>query len=76
MVHIFSIQPKQQRMNQITFAPSEAKTGAEMCPAIVCGNVTGNVPVTYWPIFFPCLSKNPRSLCESLLVPLSISIQK
>ena len=25
MVHIFSIQPKQQRMNQITFAPSEAK---------------------------------------------------
>ena len=25
MVHIFSIQPKQQRMNQITFAPLEAK---------------------------------------------------
>ena len=25
MVHIFSIQPKQQRKNQITFAPSEAK---------------------------------------------------
>ena len=30
-------------------------TGAEVRPAIVSGIVTGDVPVSYWPIFF-CLS--------------------
>ena len=60
MVHISSIQPKQPRKNQITFAPSEAKTGAELCPAIVCRIVTGNVPVSYWPIFFPVLLTIPE----------------
>lgn len=38
--------------------------GAEMPPAIVSGIVTGNAPVSYWPIFFPVPSNCPRSLCE------------
>ena len=24
-----------------------------MCPTIVCGIVTGDTPVSYWPMFFP-----------------------
>ena len=37
-------------------------TGAEMSPAIVSGIVTGDAPVSCWPIFFPVLSNRPRSL--------------
>ena len=29
------------------------RTGAEMCPAIVSGIVTGDAPVSYWPVW-PC----------------------
>ena len=32
---------------------NEKGTGAEMGRAIVSGIVTGDVPVSYWPIFFP-----------------------
>ena len=30
----------------------EKGTGTKMCPAIVPGVVTGDVPISYWPIFF------------------------
>ena len=40
-------------------------TGAEMRPAMVSGTVTGDAPVSYWPIFFPVPRERPRSLCES-----------
>ena len=43
---------------------SEKGTGAEMRPAIVCGIVTGDVSVSYWPFSFPVPSNSPRSLCE------------
>ena len=43
----------------------EKETGAEMCPAIVSGIVTGVAPVSYWPIFFRFPSNSPRSLCKS-----------
>ena len=34
-----------------------------MCPAIVPGIVTGDVPISYWPIFFFLVpSESPRSL--------------
>ena len=42
-----------------------------MRPANVSGIVTGDVPVSYWPISFPVLSNSPRSLCESKLRPIS-----
>ena len=42
-----------------------------MPPAVVSGIVPGDAPVSYWLIFFPALSNNPRSLYESLLVPVS-----
>ena len=29
---------------------SEKRTGAEMRPAIVSGSVTGDAPVSYWPV--------------------------
>ena len=40
-------------------------TGAEVRPAIVSGIVTGDAPVSYWCIFLPVPSNNPRSLCKS-----------
>ena len=43
---------------------NEKGTGAEMCPAIVSGIVTGNTKVSYWSVFVPVSSNNPRSLCE------------
>ena len=41
--------------------------GAEMCPAIVSGIVTGDAPVTgsYWPILSFVPSNSPRRLCKS-----------
>ena len=51
-------------------------TGAEMCPAIVSGIVTGEVPVSYWPNFSPVSDNSPRSLCESELEPVSLSLLK
>ena len=38
-----------------------------MRPAIVSGMVTGDVAVSYWPIFFAVPSNNPRSLCAKRL---------
>ena len=43
---------------------SEKGTEAEMRPAIVCGIITGDAPVSCWLIFFPVPSNSPRSLCE------------
>ena len=48
----------------------------EMRPAVVSVIVTGHAPVSYWPILFLVPSNNPRSLCESELVPVSLSILK
>ena len=47
-----------------------------MRPAIVSGVVTGHAPFSYWPILFLVPSNNPRSLCESELGPVSLSILK
>ena len=46
------------------FATSETRvrTGAEICPAVVSGIVTGDAPVSYWSIFFPVPSNSLRSL--------------
>ena len=38
-----------------------------MRSAIVSGMVTGDVPVSYWPIFFPVPNNSPRSLCAKKL---------
>ena len=35
--------------------------------AIVCGIVTGDVPVSYWPVLFIVPSSNPRSLGQIFL---------
>ena len=42
-------------------------TGAKMCPAIDTGIVTGDAPVSYWPMFFPTTvpevsAKGPRTV--------------
>ena len=39
-----------QFCKQIRRLRNEKATGAEMRPAIVCGIVTGESPVSYWPI--------------------------
>ena len=36
------------------------ETGAEKCPAIVSGIVTGDAPVSYWPIFSQSLVTVPE----------------
>ena len=43
---------------------NEKGTGTEMRPAIVSGLVTGDAPISYWPIFYPVPSNSPRSLCK------------
>jgi len=50
---------------------------AELAFAKASGIVTWDAPVSYWPILFlPVASNSPRSLCESLLDPASISFLK
>ena len=44
---------------------TERGTGAEICPAIVSGIVTGDAAISYWPIFSLVLRDSPTSLCES-----------
>ena len=44
---------------------NEKGTGAEMPPEIVSGIVTGDSPVSYWPIVLSLPTNNPRSLCEN-----------
>ena len=49
-----------------SYVRNRVGTGAEVRPAIVSGIVTGDVPVSYWPIFFlPVPCNSPRSLCGS-----------
>ena len=49
----------------IRYFRNDKETGAKMRPAIVSGIVTGDAPVSYWPIFFPVPGNGPRSLHES-----------
>ena len=58
-------------MTVIRHFRNEKGTGVEMHPAIVAGIVTGDVPVSYWLIFFPVPSNSPSSLCESQPDPVS-----
>ena len=44
---------------------NEMENEAEMNPAVVSGIVTGETPVSYWPIFPTNPRDSPRSLCES-----------
>ena len=46
---------------------------AEISDAIASGIVTGDAPLSYWPIFFRVPSNNPRTLCESKLDPVYFS---
>ena len=39
--------------------------GAEMCPAIASGIVTGEALVSYWPILSLVPGNSPRRLCKS-----------
>ena len=52
-----------------------------MRPTIVSGVVTGDVLISYLPVFFPVPSDSPRSLCEkkkeiNLLGAVSVSFLK
>ena len=47
-----------------------------MCPASVTGIVTGDVAVSYWPLFVSLATNIPRSLCESFLDPVSVLVVK
>ena len=38
-----------------------------MRPTILSDIVTGEAPISYWPICFPVPGNSPRSLCESKL---------
>ena len=50
----------------------ERRTGAELCPVVASGIVTGDVPAN---VFFPVSNKLPRNLCEKL-APVSFSFLK
>ena len=50
---------------------NEMENGAEMNLAGVSGIVTGEAPVSYWPVFPPIPRDSPRSLCDP--VPLFFS---
>ena len=49
----------------------QKETGARMS-----GIITGDVQVSFWPIFFSLLINSPRSLCKSSLGPVSLSFLK
>lgn len=42
-----------------------------MHPTIFSGVLTGDAAISCWSIFFPVRNNGPRSLCESLLSPVS-----
>ena len=44
-----------------------------MRPAIACGIVTWDAPVSYWSMFFPVPYNSPRSLGESQFGPVFFS---
>ena len=62
---------KRKRSNEYAILKNDKGSGAEMRPAIVSGIVTQDAPFSYWPIFFPVPSNNPRSLRESQHGPVS-----
>ena len=39
--------------NSVTTLETRRQLGAEMRPAIVSGMVTGDAPVSYWPVLSP-----------------------
>ena len=41
------------KKRELGFFRNEKGTGAEMCPAIVCGIVIRDASVSYWPMFSP-----------------------
>jgi len=43
----------------------EKGIGADVLPAIDSGIITGDAPVSYWPIFFLVFCNIPKSLCET-----------
>ena len=43
---------------------NERGNGAEICPAVVSGIVTGDAPVSYWPIFPPFLVTVPKAFAK------------
>ena len=51
--------------NSVTTLETRRQLGAEMRPAIVSGMVTGDAPVSYWPVLSPDPTNSTRSLCES-----------
>ena len=55
--------------SQLATSETENETGAEKQPAVG----SGNAPVSWWSIFPPVPTNNPRSLCESQLDPISLS---
>ena len=60
LFHLLSTMPSKQVSSPalIRHLRNEKGTGAKTCPAIASGIVTGDVPISYWPFWFP------RSLCE------------
>ena len=52
----------------VIFSRAQHQAGAEMRPAILCGIVTGDVPVNapvgYWPIFSQFLATVPEFFAE------------
>ena len=60
-----------------SYVRNKVGTGAEVRPAIASGIVTGDVPVSYWPIFLLPVSSNSsqkslRRLTRSSLPPVSL----
>ena len=48
------------KKRELGFFRDEKGTGAEICPAIVCGIVTGDTPVSYW----LTLSNSPKIIAR------------
>ena len=44
-------------------------TGVKMCPAIICGIITGDTPINCWPIFLSLPSNSPWSQFKKWIVP-------
>ena len=52
----------------IRFLGNERGIWVHMCPAIVLRIVTGDTPVSYWPIFFPVVCNSPEIFANVNLV--------
>ena len=55
---------------------NEKGTGADICPTIVSGIVTGDPPVSYWPIFFPCPYQQSQKSLRDLTQPRFLLVSK